>query len=512
MPQVQVIPPIGERAKKLRVAAYCRVSSDSEEQLNSFTTQVTYYTARIGERADWEFAGLYADEGVTGTSAAKREDFQRLLADCRAGKIDRILVKSISRFARNTADCIQTVRELRTLGVSVYFEKEDIDTGAMGSEMLLSILGSAAQEESLSISQNLKWSYRHRMRAGEFVTTKAPLGYYFRNNTLIPDPKEVPIVQYIFASYLAGKGVLEIAAELNKMETTSTGQVSRRWGHSSVLYILKNERYTGNSLTQKRYRPQELPFRQCRNEGQVSKFYIHNSHPGIISQEVFQAVQELLQSKTSQRKPSALRPLKQRMQCGICGATLLFHPLRGRERWMCSRQLHGSAQCSGGSVWQTDVYETFLTLFNKLRDRREFLLRPMATQLRDLREKAARSQPGAAELHSQIAQLIKQDHALTRLQSKGAVDPALFRQRHNRIAHQLVETREKLRQLQQPDQVSTALEETERLLTLLENSPPLLEFDPAKFQQVIAKIVVFPEKFAFHLKCGLVLEERRALP
>ena len=178
MPQVRVIQPISEQAKKLRVAAYARVSSDSADQLNSFATQVTYYTDFIQSKDEWEFSGLYADEAVSGTTAEKRDDFQRLLADCRAGKIDRILVKSISRFARNTLDCLQTVRELKQLGVAVEFEKEGIDTGNMGSEMLLSILGSAAQEESLSISKNLKWSYRRRMRSGDFITCNAPLGYF----------------------------------------------------------------------------------------------------------------------------------------------------------------------------------------------------------------------------------------------------------------------------------------------------------------------------------------------
>lgn len=149
VPQVIVIQPIAEQAKKLRVAAYARVSSDSADQLNSFATQVDYYTSYIRSKDEWEFAGLYADEAVSGTTADKRDDFQRLLADCRAGKIDRILVKSISRFARNTIDCLQAVRELKQLGVAVEFEKEGIDTGNMGSEMLLSILGSAAQEESL---------------------------------------------------------------------------------------------------------------------------------------------------------------------------------------------------------------------------------------------------------------------------------------------------------------------------------------------------------------------------
>ena len=160
MPQVRVIPPLPEQVKKIRVAAYARVSSNSADQLNSFITQVEYYTQYIQSKYAWEFAGLYADEAVTGTATDKRTDFQRLIEDCRAGKIDRILVKSISRFARNTLDCIQTARELKLLGVAIEFEKENIDTGNMGSEMLLSILGSAAQEESLSISKNIKWSIR----------------------------------------------------------------------------------------------------------------------------------------------------------------------------------------------------------------------------------------------------------------------------------------------------------------------------------------------------------------
>ena len=218
MPQVKIIQPIAEQAKKLRVAAFSRVSSDSVDQLNSFATQVAYYTDFIQSKDEWEFAGLYADEAVSGTAADKRNDFQRLLADCRAGKIDRILVKSIARFAHKTLDCIQTVRELKQLGIAVEFEKEQIDTGNMGSEMLLSILGSAAQEESLYISKNLKWSYRRRMKSGDFITCSAPLGYYLKNGTLIPDPQEVPIVEYIFSSYLTGRSLKEIVTELSAME------------------------------------------------------------------------------------------------------------------------------------------------------------------------------------------------------------------------------------------------------------------------------------------------------
>ena len=218
MREVKVIQPIAEQARKLRVAAYARVSSDSADQLNSFATQVEYYTAYIQSKEEWEFAGLYADEAVTGTSMDKREDFNRLIQDCRAGKIDRVIVKSISRFARNTLDCIKTVRELNLLGVTIEFEKEHIDTKKMGSEMLLSILSAAAQEESLSISKNLKWCYRKRMSSGDFITCNAPLGYSLEHNRLVPNPREVPVIEYIFSSYLAGKSMDEIANDLNMQE------------------------------------------------------------------------------------------------------------------------------------------------------------------------------------------------------------------------------------------------------------------------------------------------------
>lgn len=241
---------------------------------------------------------------------------------------------------------------------------------------------------------------------------------------------------------------------------------------------------------QKKYTTNTLPLVQHPNKGQLSQYYIQGSHPPLIAREAFEQAQRLLRQRGAvfaPKTPISAFPLTKLVHCGQCGATLYRKPYPEGVKWKCSNHLDSKENCPQKAVWENEIYQTFLTLFNKLRDNREFLLRPMATQLRDLREKAAQSQPGAAELHSQIAQLVKQDHALTRLQSKGAVDPAFFRQRHNRIAHQLEEAREKLGQLQQPNEVSTALEETERLLTLLENSLPLLEFNPKIFQQVVAK-------------------------
>ena len=200
---------------RLRVAAYTRVSSDSEDQLNSFAAQNRYYTELISGKAEWRMVDIYADEGITGTSVAKRDDFQRMMADCRRGLIDQILVKSISRFARNTKDCLQNIRELKELGVNVRFEREGIDTVNVSSELITAIYAAFAQKESESISGNMRWSYQHRMESGEFNTCKAPWGFRLDGRKLKVYEPEADIVQRIFHEYLSGKNPQEIADDLN---------------------------------------------------------------------------------------------------------------------------------------------------------------------------------------------------------------------------------------------------------------------------------------------------------
>lgn len=424
MPEVKIIQPIVEQAKKLRVAAYARVSSDSVDQLNSFATQVAYYTDFIQSKDEWEFAGLYADEAVSGTTADKRNDFQRLLADCRVGKIDRILVKSISRFARNTIDCIQTVRELKQLGIAVEFEKEYIDTGNMGSEMLLSILGSAAQEESLSISKNLKWSYRRRMKSGDFITCSAPLGYYLKNGTLIPDPQEVPIVEYIFSSYLTGRSLKEIATELSTMEVGIADKKSERWHRSTIRYILANEKYIGDSLVQKWFTPDELPLKHQKNKGKISQYYIKNSHPAIISREIFETVQQLLKQRVEQHfSKTAIRsfPLSRTMQCALCGSTFQRRPNTKTVRWTCYQHLQSKELCPMTIIEENEVYGAFLSVYNKLLDNKNSILKAMLNQLLELQVKTVFARPDIMAANERISELVKQNHSLSRLQTKGVL-------------------------------------------------------------------------------------------
>ncbi len=225
----------------LRVAAYCRVSSDSSDQLHSFAAQVQHYTKFISDNERMELADIYADEGITGTKTANRDDFNRLIADCKKGKIDRVITKSVSRFARNTADSLMYARLLKEYGVSILFEKENIDTAYMSSELLLALSGAKAQEESISISKNMRWSIKNRMKAGTFIASHTAYGYKLVNGEYVIDESEAKIVKLIFKSFLSGMGKKSIADMLNNMD------IPKRidgvpWQISTVEYILTNER------------------------------------------------------------------------------------------------------------------------------------------------------------------------------------------------------------------------------------------------------------------------------
>ena len=318
MPQVQVIQPIQQQPKRLRVAAYARVSSDSADQLNSLSVQVDYYTHLIQENPQWEFTGIYTDEGITGTSIKHREQFNRLMDDCRAGLIDRVLVKSASRFARNTADALTAVRELKSLGVTVAFEKEGFDTETANGEMLLSMICAVAQEESLSISQNMKWGIHKRMQNGTYVNASTPFGYRQENHKLVPYESEAITVRFIYAQYLAGKSIVAITRQLNEQFP----QKSVSWNAPAVQSILTNEKYRGDTCFQKRYTTDVLPLQKKRNHGERPQYYMQESHLAIISPADFEKVQALLSQKRSTRSPMQKYPLTKMAVCASCGKIL----------------------------------------------------------------------------------------------------------------------------------------------------------------------------------------------
>ena len=252
MATVKMIAPTAQKPQVLRVAAYCRVSSDSADQLHSYAAQIRAYTDLIREHDGWELVDIYADEGLTGTCMDKRAEFRRLLSDCSKGKIDKVLVKSISRFARNTRDCLASLRELKSLGVSVRFEQENIDTETLTTELMVSVSGSLAQQESVSISENMRMSYQRRMQRGEFITCKAPFGYRLVDGKRLEIiPEEAEVVRWMFRVYLDGYSMEWITAQLNLKGIPTVGG-KNVWKEPVVCYMLSNEKYIGDKLCQKK--------------------------------------------------------------------------------------------------------------------------------------------------------------------------------------------------------------------------------------------------------------------
>ena len=378
MPEVRVIQPVTiQAADKLRVAAYARVSSDSADQRNSFSAQVKYYTQFIQAHEDWQFVDIYADQGITGTRADKREEFLRLMRDCRAGKIDRILVKSVSRFARNAQDCIKAVRELKDLGVTVAFEKERINTAVMSNEMFLSMMSAFAQEESISISQNMRKGAVMRMQNGTFRLSQIPYGYRCdQNGKLIVCEEEASIVRRVYDSFLQGEGVSQIACQLMK-EGVPKRNGNPVWSRYGILYILRNERYMGDERYRKSYRSDEIPFKKIDNRGEKPQFYAENTHEAIVSRETFKKVQWLLQGKSEkfgQEQTTVPYPFSGKLICGECGSVLYRRVTARGIRWICSRHLYHPNQCKQKGIAETFVQDKFCLLLHKLSQNREAIL------------------------------------------------------------------------------------------------------------------------------------------
>ena len=373
---------------KLRVAAYARVSSASDDQLNSFAAQNQYYTTLISSKEEWSMVDIYADEGITGTSAEKRGDFQRLLADCRRGLIDRVLVKSISRFARNAKECLETIRELKSLGVGVCFEKEHINTATMSGEMMTALFASFAQAESESISGNMRWSYQRRMQSGQFITCKAPFGYRLKNGTLEVEPDEAKIVRQIFNMYLSGYNQADIAAEITRLGIPSRDG-KQYWQKSSISYVLQNERYTGNALLQKKYTTSTLPYQKKLNKGEKDQYFVTGSNQPIISQEIFDAAQALMHKRAQKIVTGTenVMPLAMKLQCGCCGALFKKKQHLGEVYWTCRTHEVNKEGRAVKQIPQTAFYNAFCRLYYNLKQYGNPILNARLTSLQTIRNR-----------------------------------------------------------------------------------------------------------------------------
>jgi len=352
---------------KKRVAAYARVSSGKDAMLQSLSAQVSYYSAYIQRRPDWEYIGVYADEAFTGTKD-ERPEFQRLINDCRNGKVDIVITKSISRFARNTVTMLETVRELRLLGVDVYFEKENIHSLSGDGEVMLTILASYAQEESRSVSENIKWRVRKRFAKGELVSFNTMYGYTITKGVVEINEEEATVIRMIFADYIGdgtsenGMGVSLIAKKLNDMGIPS--QKGGVWHASVLTTLMTNEKLTGNALLQKKFTANHLTKKQVRNDGQLPQYYAKETHPTIIDMETFETAQRIRAERAEYCSATGgikkrTYPFTGKILCQSCGKNYKRKIANGKHYWQCSTFLQrGKDKCRAKQIPETTLMET----------------------------------------------------------------------------------------------------------------------------------------------------------
>lgn len=494
---------------QLRVAAYTRVSSDSDDQLNSFAAQNRYYAELISGKAEWRMVDIYADEGITGTSAAKREDFQRMMADCRRGLIDQILVKSISRFARNTKDCLEAVRELKELGVNVRFEREGIDTANVSSELITAIYAAFAQKESESISGNMRWSYQRRMEAGTFLPSSMAYGYKLVGRKIEIDADSALVVCRIFQWYLNGVNRTAIAKKLNE-EGISSGQ-RKKWHDASVRYILTNEKYTGDSLWQKTYTSDTLPTTRHKNKGEHEQYYAVGTHPPIIPREIFDQAQNLLQKReTDYRKRNCpgSHPLTGKIVCGCCGSTFRRKEYRGKIRWACMGHERSGKDCPITPITGKTIYEAFCRLYYKLKHQSLPILEQMLETLRTIRDRRLLWSEDIVSLNKKISELSSQNQTLAFLKQNGLVDPDIFISKSNELTRQLRQAKLDKEELMDAEGDTTA-QRTRELIALLEDGPDFLDRPDAELMgELVEKIIIESnDTLRFRLHNGLELRE-----
>ena len=333
-----------------RVAAYARVSSGKEAMLHSLAAQVDYYSTYIRHHPGWEYVGVYTDEAKTGTKDS-REGFQRLLADCKSGKVNHIITKSVSRFARNTVTLLETVRELKNMGISVYFEEQNINTMTADGELMLTILASYAQAESLSASENQKWRVRQNFEEGK-PWRGYMLGYRYKDGEYVIVPEEAEIVKKIYADFLSGKGIEAIMKSLN--ESGVLTQQGFTWHRSAVMRILRNYTYTGNLLLQTKYRENHLTKKTLVNHGELPQYHATDTHEAIIDMATFEAVQsEIARRAEKYTKPHKREeyPFSGIMTCAICGKHYRRKTTPTGPVWICSTyNTSGKKACASKAI------------------------------------------------------------------------------------------------------------------------------------------------------------------
>lgn len=497
------------QVQKIRVAAYCRVSTDSEEQETSYEAQVQHYTDYIRSKPDWDFVEIYADDGISGTNTRKRDEFNRMIADCEAGKIDLILTKSISRFSRNTLDCLKYTRMLKALNIAVFFEKENINTLDSKGEVLLTIMASLAQQESESLSANVRMGIQYRNQQGKVqINHNWFLGYTKdADGNLVIDPAQAEIVRRIYREYLEGASFLQIKRSL-EADGISNGAGHKKWHESNIQQILTNEKYIGDALLQKTYTVSVLDKKRSINNGQRPKYYVEGSHEAIIDRDVFMKVKAEIARRANlnpdgkSRVYSSKYALSGMVFCGHCGD--IYRRVKWNNRgckstvWRCvSRVLKGKMDfdCPARTVKEEVLHGAIVTAVNDAYARKTTVISLLK---RNIEETVF------DDLEARIAAI---DEQLVELQQQ-----MLDNSGDNALVEDLGLQIDDLRGNRQ-DILAEAAERTDLqarmndMIAFLEEMPAAVtEYSESLTRRLVERITIFDEKIVVELKSGLTME------
>lgn len=497
--------------RKKRVSGYARVSTEEDEQLSSYEAQVEYYTRHIQSNPEWEFAGLYADEGISGTNTKKRDEFNRMVADALDGKIDLILTKSISRFARNTVDTLTTVRKLKERGVEVYFEKENIYTLDSKGELFITIMSSLAQEESRSISENVTWGKRKSMADGKFsLAYKRFLGYEKGENGLPQIVEaEAAVIRRIYALFLEGQTYRNIAQYLTERDIlTPSGK--KEWSVSTVMSILRNEKYKGDALLQKTYTADFLSKTVKKNTGELPQYYIENSHPAIIPPETFDLVQsEIKRRRPDRRQLNNSSPFVAKIVCGACGgyygAKVWHSNSKYRSTvWRCNRKYANDRLCITPHIREEDVKEAFVEAFNKVlggkgRYIAEFEeMLPMLADTSGLERKLAEAQESGDAASGRMHRYMEEN-------TRRIQDQEEYERRFSALGEACERAEERVAEIKEEiTEQKARKEKIRRYLDELKRAGDIVtEFDGGLWQATVDSVTVYVDRtFAFVFRDG----------
>ena len=480
------------QVNKKRVAGYARVSTDSDEQFTSYEAQVDYYTNYISQRTDWIFAGMYADEGISGTNTKNRDGFNNMISDALSGKIDLIITKSVSRFARNTVDSLTTVRKLKDAGVEVYFEKENIWTFDSKGELLITIMSSLAQEESRSISENVTWGHRKRFADGK---VSIPYGNFLGydkgpDGNLMINKEEAKIVKKIYKYYLEGNSFYKIAKKLTS-EGILTVQGKKKWSAGPVKNVLTNEKYKGDALLQKSFTVNFLTKEKKINEGEIPQYYVEKNHEPIIEPEVWDFVQELI--KNTPRNKNDI--FSSKIICGSCGSYYGPKTWHSNSKykctiWRCNKKYDNKeTPCKTQHLYEDDIKEAFIKSINQLISNKGHILEDLKLcndifDTSELNKDLDVAIDNMNNAKNKIEKLIDEN-------SKNSQDQVEYAKKYEMLANTFNEEKEKYESISKEIQDKEARKlKYDFFIKKLESLEYLEEFDPLLWNLMLEKMIV----------------------